>query len=204
MDDQLLASDMEALREMMDERAALLEQYLGSEREKLETSYSDKAGTVSRWESLISDLRQSSWSEQLSSYGKLAGSMATLLGGSVKDQAKVMIPFEIAEATKEFARFLGTKDPTALASSLKHALAAQQYAKAAKSGGGSVAGYRTGGQGSAAETAPSNSDPETRQTRVVVDVGRNVGLIDTYDFARELIDAINENLSDDVILEVAS
>jgi hypothetical protein len=37
-----------------------------------------------------------------------------------------------------------------------------------------------------------------------VNVGRQVGIVDTYEFARTIIDAINENIKDDVILEVQS
>jgi hypothetical protein len=47
-------------------------------------------------------------------------------------------------------------------------------------------------------------DDGSRHTRVIVNVGRQVGMVDTYEFARNLIDALNENLRDDVILEVAS
>ena len=39
---------------------------------------------------------------------------------------------------------------------------------------------------------------------MIVNVGRQVGLIDTYEFTRGLIEAINENIGDDVVLEVAS
>jgi len=135
--------------------------------------------------------------------------MAGLLGGSIRDQAKVMVPFEIAEATKEFARFLGTKDPAALASSLKHALAASQYAAAAKAsagataGGGGSAGPGGQGAGSAPGTQGREDEP-SHHTRLIVNVGRQVGIVDTYEFARTLIDAINENIKDDVILEVQS
>lgn len=201
--------DTSALEAALEERQRLLEDYHTREFEFLEQTNSERAERVSWWEGVVSETRKNAYAQQLGSYKSLAGSMSSLLGASVTNQAKVMIPFEIAEATKEFARFLGTRDPRALASSLKHALAAKQYASAAKSGGassGSGGGGAPGGMGGAKPAA--NEEPEAqkarRNARVIINVGRKVGVVDTYEFARTMIDAINENISDDVVLEVAS
>ncbi len=207
MEDELGKGDAGALEASLQEREQLLSEYANRELALVDQTLSQRAEKVGWWESLITETRLGAWSQQMSSYKSLAKSMAGLLGSSVKEQAKVMIPFEIAEATKELARFLGSGDPRALASSLKHALAAKQYASSAKSAG--AAPVSGGGAASArATTAAVAGEPgrEERagQTRVVVNVGRQVGVVDTYEFARNLIDAINENVGDDVVLEVSS
>jgi hypothetical protein len=198
--------DNSGVRAALSDRRSIINDYLASEKELLENSYLEKSERTKWWESTITDTRKNAWRSQMSSFKSLAGSMAGLLGSSIKDQAKIMVPFEVAEATKEFARFLGTKDPSALASSLKHTLAAKQYAAAAKSGGAGS----TGGGGPSG-TGPSNKAPveqgtekRTGTARVVVNMDRQVAMVDTYEFARNLIDAINENISDDVFLEVSS
>lgn len=195
--------DNRSLERTLMERERTITDYLVREREMVEEAFARRAERVRWWESMVSNIKQSAHQEQLNSYRNMAGSLAGLLGASIKDQAKIMIPFEIAEATKEFARFLGTRDPAALASSLKHTLAAKQYAAAAK--GASPSGAKGGGAGAGGgkEHRPGK-EREEKTSRVVVNVGRQVGMVDTYEFARNLIDAINENVSDDVILEVAS
>lgn len=200
--------DNGALREALEERRQLLAYHFSSESEMVEQALSERSQQVKWWEDTITRTRKDSWAQQLSSYHSLAGSLAGLLGASVKEQAKVMVPFEVAEATKEFARFIGSKDPSALASSLKHTLAAKQYAAVAKAGSaGSASGGRAGGTGGERQDGVASSREEearSRQARVIVNVGRKVGVVDTYDFARTIIDAINENIRDEVILEVAS
>jgi hypothetical protein len=75
-----------------------------------------------------------------------AGMLATrLLVDDIKTQSKILAGFEIAESTKEMARFLASKDPSHLVSSLQHALAAKQYLKAAKGGGGGESSKGGGG-----------------------------------------------------------
>jgi len=203
MENQLI--DISALQSALEQRQQLIADYTARERELVEASFSEMAERVQCWEGMITELRQNAHAQQLTSYKSLARSMGPLLGASIRDQAKVMIPFEIAESTKEFARFLGTKDPSALASSLKHALSARQYASAAKVGGASGGGgaARSGG-GSAGPAGHSGGSEPSRHARVIVNVGRQVGVVDTYEFARTLIDAINENVGDDVVLEVSS
>ena len=201
---QTHTGEMAGLSNMLEERRRLFEDQLLWEREALEQSYTEMAERTQWWEGMITELRVSANAQQLSSYRSLAGSMSNLLGGSIRQQAKLMVPFEIAESTKEFARFLGTKDPSALASSLKHALAARQYAAAAKSSAGGSASVGGAASGAPAATAAQGEEKPSRQARVIVNVDRQVGVVDTYEFARTLIDAINENVSDDVVLEVAS
>ncbi|MFO8056100.1 MAG: hypothetical protein R6V10_02240 [bacterium] len=195
--------DNRSLERTLMERERTMADYLVREREMVEEAFARRAERVRWWESMVSNIKQSAHAEQLNSYRNMAGSLAGLLGASIKDQAKIMIPFEVAEATKEFARFLGTRDPSALASSLKHTLAAKQYAAAAKAA--SPSGAKGGGAGAGGgKEHGRGKEREEKTSRVVVNVGRQVGMVDTYEFARNLIDAINENVSDDVVLEVAS
>jgi len=206
--------DVDALRETLDERERMLAEATARELAMADEAMGEKASRLAWWESMIAENSMASADLQVSSYKSMGKSLAGLLGAGIRDQAKIMIPFEIAEATRDMARFLGTGDPMALAASLKHALAAKQYAEAAKSGGGGASGGgrgggRSGGGWSGGGAGPGGGAGQTgeqtgRQARVIVNVGRQVGLVDTYDFARTLIDAINENLSDDVILEVQS
>jgi len=70
-------------------------------------------------------------------------SAANLLGVGLREQAAIMIPWEIADAASDFADFLTTKDATLLASSLANLEAAQSWGeatKSAKSGGGGGGG----------------------------------------------------------------
>jgi hypothetical protein len=204
-DEKTSGVELASLQSLLEERQSMMAAAFTQEIALADQAMADKATRLAWWEGMITDNRRSAEGAQLSSYSTMAKSLAGLLGGSIRDQAKIMVPFEIAEATREFGRFLSTRDPGALASSLKHALAAKQYAAAAKSGGGAE-GSAGGGSASppaASGSAAGNAEP-SRQTRVIVNVGRQVGLVDTYEFARNLIDAINENMRDDVILEVAS
>jgi len=191
------------LRGEMEERLGILAGGLAQEQELIDRSMAERAERMRWWEEMVSQNTAATSSKNLAAYQSVARSMAALLGGSIKDQAAIMVPFEIAESAQDFAKFLGSGDPTALAASLQHALAAKQYATVAKTGvaGGGGGGHGGGGGGKREEAAPA---PERKPTRVIVNVGRGVGVIDTYEFARGLIGAINENLSDDVVLEVAS
>jgi len=193
-------NDTKSYEDQLAERERISAEYLRREIDLTDRAGAERAERSAWWEDLVTKNRRESFGAQLSSYQSIAKSMATLLGASISEQAKVMVPFEIAEATKEFARFLGSGDPAALASSLRHTLAARQYAAAAKSGGGGGSGGAGGGGGEKRRAEPAA--PDRKQARVVVNVGRQVGLVDTYEFARSLIESINENLSDDVILEV--
>lgn len=194
--------DNRTLQETLLERERQMASHLAREREMVERSLAGRAERVRWWENMVANIKQSAHAEQLNSYRNLAGAMAGLLGTSIKDQAKIMIPFEVAEASKEFARFLGTGDPSALASSLKHTLAAKQYATAAKAA--SPSGAKSGGAGGGPAKSQGRPESEEKKSRVVVNVGRQVGMVDTYEFARNLIEAINENIADDVVLEVVS
>jgi hypothetical protein len=196
--------ELSSLAGLLADRRDLISTSLADESALVDQALADRAARTVWWESMITDNRRATDTAQLTSYGTMARSMAGLLGGSIRDQAKIMMPFEIAEATREFARFLSTRDPAALASSLKHALAAKQYAAAAKSGGGGESGGGGAPPSAPAASQPGAANEPSRQSRVIVNVGRQIGLVDTYEFARNLIDAINENLRDDVVLEVAS
>lgn len=196
------SNDPRTFEDELAERERISAEYLRREVELADRAGAERAERTLWWESMVTRNRRESFGAQLGSYQSLAKSMSSLLGASIAEQAKVMIPFEVAEATREFARFLGSGDPAALAASLRHTLAARQYAAAAKSGAGG--GDGGGGHGGGGKNRAEKPEAEHRQARVVVNVGRQVGLIDTYEFARGLISAINENLSDDVILEVGA
>jgi len=156
---------------------------------------------------LTSQLKQNSLAAELKAYQSAASSMAKLLGLGIKEQAMVMIPFEIAEATMEMGKFLATKDPGHLAASLKHALAVKQYAEAAKTsasadsgGGGSEAGKGSSG------ASPSGTDSASsgnKSATVIVNIGDGV-VTDPKAFARQLIDGLNEAYHDNVNIEFAN
>jgi len=140
---------------------------------------------------------------ELKAYQSASGTMAKLLGLGIKQQAMIMIPFEIAEATKEMGKFLGTRDPRHLAASLKHALAVKQYAEVAKtSSKGAGAGAGTTGAGAGAEKAEAEK-PVSKTATVVVNVGDGV-VLNPKEFVRQLIDGLNEAYRDNVKLEFAS
>jgi hypothetical protein len=75
--------------------------------------------------------------------------IADLFGVGLKEQAAIMVPWEVAEAASDFADFLGG-NPVALAASLAHAAAAKSWIEAAQGvggGGGSSGGGGGGGGG---------------------------------------------------------
>jgi len=81
----------------------------------------------------------------IAAYTKSARLGIQLAIGETALLSKIFAGFEIAEATKEFAKFLGTKDPSHLVSSLEHALAAKQYLASAKGASGGGGGGGGGG-----------------------------------------------------------
>jgi len=105
--------------------------------------------------------------EKIAAYKQSARVGVQLLINDVAAQSKIMAAFEVAEGTKAFAKFLETKDPTFLLSSLQHALAAKQYLEAAKSGGGGGGGRGGGGGGVGGgrrdTETPGREEPELRE-----------------------------------------
>jgi hypothetical protein len=157
---------------------------------------------------LTSRLKQNSLAAELKAYQSAAGSMAKLLGLGIKEQAMVMIPFEIAEATMEMGKFLATKDPSHLAASLKHALAVKQYADAAKTSAsadsgssGAEAGKGSTGAGTSSSGSENIKPPST--STVIVNIGDGV-VTDPKSFARQLIEGLNEAYRDNVNIEFAN
>jgi sugar (pentulose or hexulose) kinase len=138
---------------------------------------------------------------ELKAYQSSVSSVAKLVGAGIKEQALIMIPFEIAEATKEMADFFATKDPSHLAASLKHALAVKQYADAAKTSAPSSSGGASGGSASAPSAEPERGQPE-HHARVVVNVGDGV-VINPKEFTRQLVEGLNEAYRDNVRIEFA-
>jgi len=150
---------------------------------------------------LVQKTKQESWLSEINAYKSSAQILGKLLGLGIKQMAMVMIPFEIAEATKEMANFLATRDPSHLAASLKHALAVKQYAQAAKTskgvstGGGAVVG-RAPHLPRAQERAPRHT------AHIVVNVGDGV-VVHPKEFARQIIEGLNEAYRDNVVIEFA-
>lgn len=200
---------LESLEESLKAREILISEYSDRENAILDRTSEERAQKTAFWENLITETKAGAQRSQVSSYQSTAKTLGKLLGMGIKEQAMVMIPFEIAEATKEMAQFLATKDPTHLAASLKHTLAVGQYAAAAKSGAG--AGVSSAGAAGAASSTrqeiPSQEKEQTQETgraaTVVVNVGEGV-VTHPKEFARQIIDGLNEAYRDDVHIEFAS
>jgi len=162
-----------------------------AQRYELEKQYSE----------LTRRLKEQNLMAELKAYQSSVSSVAKLVGAGIKEQALIMIPFEIAEATKEMADFFATKDPSHLAASLKHALAVKQYADAAKTSAPSSSGGASGGSASAPSAEPERGQPE-HHARVVVNVGDGV-VINPKEFTRQLVEGLNEAYRDNVRIEFA-
>ena len=198
-----------SLEETLQAREILIRDYMEKEKSMLDQSSQERAEKAAFWENLITETKVSAQRAQVSSYQSTAKTIARFLGIGIKEQAMLMIPFEVAEATKEMALFLATKDPSHLAASLKHTLAVSQYAAAAKTSAG--AGASSAGSGSSAARAGAGGSPENkgaserdrRHATVVVNVGDGV-VTHPKEFARQMIDGLNEAYQDDVHIEFAS
>ncbi len=202
-------NSLDSLEETLQAREMLIREYADREKAILDQSSQDRAQKTSFWENLITETKINAQRSQVTSYQSTAKSLGKLLGIGIKEQAKVMIPFEVAEATKEMAQFFATKDPTHLAASLKHTLAISQYAAAAKTSAGAGQGA-AGMSGSAPRSrgerlSETQSAPEESLHRatVVVNVGEGV-VIHPKEFARQLIDGLNEAYHDDVHIDFAT
>jgi len=128
----------------------------------------ERADQNEKFQQLMAAATERSQLQQIKSYQSSAASMGKLLGAGIKTQALIMIPFEIAEATKEFARFLSTGDPMALASSLEHALAVKQYAEAAGASGGGGSHGGSGGGGGQKAAGPESTKTEPQRTGTII------------------------------------
>ena len=190
----------------MQERECLIGEYMERERALLDQSSDERARRTAFWENTITRTKADAQRAQVTSYKSTADSVGKLLGLGIKQQAMVMIPFEIAEATKEMAAFLATKDPTHLAASLKHTLAITQYAAAAKTSAGAGSAGSTSSSAAQApkpEQAVDTSSQNRNRAKVVVNLGDGV-VTHPKEFARQLIDGLNEAYQDDVHIEFAS
>jgi hypothetical protein len=161
------------LEEALQARESLVQDYADRESGILAKAQAERAQQTIYWENLITQTTLQAQSLQMKSYAASAKSMAKSLGAGIREQALLMIPFEVAEATKEFARFLSTGDPLALASSLQHALAVKQYAEAAgggghQGGGGGAGGGGAGGTRSAAAAESAEAEP-SRSGRIIIE-----------------------------------
>ncbi len=199
---------MSSLEETLQAREMLIREHMEREKDLLEQSSGERAERTAFWENMITETKLNAQRAQVSSYQSTAQSLSKLLGIGIREQAMIMIPFEIAEATKEMAQFLATKDPSHLAASLKHTLAVSQYAAAAKTSAG--AGASAAGAGSESAGRGSRGSPETQTSErgqkhatVVVNVGEGV-VTHPKEFARQMIEGLNEAYHDDVHIEFAS
>ena len=143
---------------------------------------------------------QSLWAE-INAYKSSAKTVGKLLGLGIKEMALVMIPFEIAEATKEMANFFATKNPTHLAASLKHALAVKQYAQAAKTSKSASVSSALPARAPEKPATATVQQPQHRAT-VVVNVGDGV-VVHPKEFVRQIIEGLNEAYKDNVVIEFA-
>jgi len=150
---------------------------------------------------LVQKTKQESRLSEINAYKSSAQTLGKLLGLGIKQMAMVMIPFEIAEATKEMANFLATRDPSHLAASLKHALAVKQYAQAAKTS--KSVSTSAGALGRTAPRVPRAQEKALRQkAHIVVNVGDGV-VVHPKEFARQIIEGLNEAYRDNVVIEFA-
>jgi len=161
----------------------------------------------SQFAELTRRTKEDSLVSEVTAMKSAAGSMAKILGAGIKEQAMIMIPFELAQATKDMAMFLSTKDPSFLLASLKHALAIKQYADAAKSsasagGGGGAGGSGVGGAGPLAAGRQPEAVPAPKNARVVVNMGEGV-ITQPKEFVRQLVQGLNEAYRDNVDVEFA-
>ncbi len=179
-----------------------LQEYKDRELEIVREAEARRHQLEAQYSELTRKVKQQDLAAEMTAFKSAAGSMAKSLGLGIKQQAMIMIPFEIAEATKEMAAFFSTKDPTHLAASLKHMLAVKQYADAAKT---SASGGSSGSAG--AGSAPAAPGPEQKErvdhrARVVVNVGDGV-VVNPKEFTRKLVEGLNEAYRDNVKIEFA-
>jgi len=187
-----MQNGLEALRQYKEEELSIIAE-AETRRYQLEAQFAELTGRVKR-DALVSEI---------TAYQSAAGSVAKLVGAGIKEQALIMIPFEIAEATKEMGNFIATKDPSHLAASLKHVLAVKQYADAAKTSHHS-AGSEGHGAGDLATGTASRTEnaPPNHAAQVVVNVGEGI-IVQPKEFVRQLIDGLNEAYKDNVKIEFA-
>jgi hypothetical protein len=179
-----------------------LREYKQEEFEIVSEAESKRAELEAQFAALTRKVKEDSQAAELNAQKSAASSMAKFLGLGIKEQALVMIPFEIAEATKEMGNFLATKDPSHLAASLKHALAVKQYADAAKASAHQADSGGSAGSLAGQPQAPSAPAPAPKSSTVVVNVGDGV-VVDPKEFARQLIAGLNEAYHDNVNIEFA-
>jgi len=180
-----------------------LREYKQAELEIIAEAEARRHQLEAQFAELTRRVKEESLASEVNAQKSAAGSMAKLLGAGIKAQAMIMIPFEIAEATKELGSFLATKDPSHLAASLKHALAVKQYADAAKTSA-RHGGDSGGGQAAPAAQAPSAQPPAPAKSgTVVVNIGEGI-VTDPKAFARKIVEGLNEAYRDNVNIEFAN
>jgi len=185
----------------------MLRQYKQMELDIVSEAETRRYQLESQFAELTRRTKEDSLVSEVTAMKSAAGSMAKILGAGLKEQAMIMIPFELAEATKDMGMFLSTKDPSFLLASLKHALAVKQYADAAKSsasagGGGGVGGGGAGGAGPLGTGPQAEAIPAPKSARVVVNMGDGV-ITQPKEFVRQLVQGLNEAYRDNVDVEFA-
>ena len=185
----------------------MLRQYKQMELDIVSEAETRRYQLESQFAELTRRSKEDSLVSEVNAMKSASGSMAKVLGAGIKEQAMIMIPFELAEATKDMGMFLSTKDPSFLLASLKHALAIKQYADAAKSsasaGGGGGAGGASGGGAGPLGTGPqAEAIPALKSARVVVSMGDGV-ITQPKEFVRQLVQGLNEAYRDNVDVEFA-
>jgi hypothetical protein len=197
------------LEEALQARESLVQDYADQTTEILNRAGEEQAAQVVYFQNLMANAVTSGQAAQLKSYQSCSQSAAKLLGLGIKEQALIMAPFEIAESVKEFAKFLSTGDPMALASSAEHALAAALYIKAAGAAGGGGGGSGGGGGGAGAKSQTGTSAPQEpeRTGKIIIEGAKrdaNEVIQLTSEQLYKMVDALNRKWKEgSIILDFA-
>jgi hypothetical protein len=150
--------------------------------------------------------------KELEAATALAKNMASLIGLSAKEQAKVQIPLEIAKAYQAFAAAASAFAPNptvdvagglaATAAAMKHLDAVKKLSVAAGGGGGGGGSSSGKGGGGRKKDIPLEDDKNSLEEEKVKQTGTYILNIprdaygNLYDFMRSAVDPLNEVISD--------
>ncbi len=153
-----------------------------------------------------SRLESQALGKQVSGYASAAKNLAGIVGAGRREQAFIEGGHAIVQAAMAAAKAIGPPpDPQAALAAVAWTAAAKEAFSYAKKGGGSVSS--SGGRGSGSRGKADKQEPEAEapsRSRIVVNVDSSAAVVDRYEFARHLVEAINENMADNVLLELGS
>jgi len=160
--------------------------------------------------------RQAALHAESNTYKSATENMMNVLGMGAKQQAAIMIPWEIAEGIHDLAGGAWPPNPVQLLAASQHFVAAKQWADMAGSAGdssGAGGGYGgSSGMGAAPEGAlemipgANAAQPQLHKTSVTIDLGRRIaegGYVQDIEgmFRDTLADVLNQASNNDVHLE---